>query len=485
MSASAAHLAPPPLLPPASALPGAGAVTTGRLDRVTPVMLADLMLACPLRRRANLVVLQPDPASGDYALIVKRGSLTVGTYRFSAEVGNATVARLALIANLDPLADVSGRDAGGQAARVQVRASADTGELLVCVGTGPDGLDAEVRPLLVNGRSLEHAQRGQLKRCVQCATFQPPQRVTCEFDGGILIDIADDPRPGGTVGAYKVGSRLGDGGMGTVLAGEHALIGRAVAIKLLHRSLSDNPVMARRFLAEARAAARIHHPNIVDVTDFGLLSDGRPYMVMERLTGESLEARIDREAARQSALEPAVALAVAREMCTALSAAHQGGVVHRDLKPSNVILLEGSTDESPRLKLVDFGAACLANAATDEGDAIIGTPAYMSPEHARGEPTDGRTDLYALGVVLFEMLTGTVPFDGDDAQEILLKHLGNPPPVPRAPTGPLPTSVTRVVARALRKNADERYQNADEMLADIDRASAALTRRDWRRWLPT
>jgi serine/threonine-protein kinase len=185
------------------------------------------------------------------------------------------------------------------------------------------------------------------------------------------------------------------------------------------------------------------------------------------------------------ALDEARLGAALAQLALGVEALHARGVVHRDLKPSNVILLEGSTDEAPRLKLVDFGAACLANAATDEGDAIIGTPAYMSPEHARGEPTDGRTDLYALGVVLFEMLTGTVPFDGDDAQEILLKHLSHPAPVPRAPTGPLPTAVTRVVARALRKSADERYQNADEMLADIERAIAALTRRDWRRWLPT
>src|SRR5439155_8451578 len=119
---------------------------------------------------------------------------------------------------------------------------------------------------------LERPQRGQLKRCVQCASYQSPQRVSCEYDEGLLIDVADDPRPGGTIGAYRVGVRLGDGGMGTVLAGEHALIGRPVAIKLLHRSLSDNPVMARRFLAEARAATRIRHPNVVDVTDFGLLS---------------------------------------------------------------------------------------------------------------------------------------------------------------------------------------------------------------------
>jgi len=449
------------------------------LDQVSPVMLADLMMACPLRRRANLVVLQPE--EDGYSLIIKRGSLTLGTFHVGSEVGNATVARLALIAELDPLADVSGRDGNGQAARVQVRAGADFGELLVCVGTSPAGLDAEVRPLLVNGRSLEHPQRGQLKRCVQCAAFQPPQRQTCEFDGGVLIDIADDPRPGGTIGAYKVGGRLGDGGMGTVLSGEHALIGRLVAIKLLHRSLSENPMMARRFLAEARAAARLHHGNIVDVTDFGLLSDGRPYMVMERLAGESLEARLD----RGGALEPQVALAMAREICQALCAAHEGGVVHRDLKPSNVILLEGSTDDAPRLKLVDFGAACLANAVSEEGDAIIGTPAYMSPEHARGEPTDGRSDLYALGIVLYEMLTGTVPFDGDDAQEILIKHLSEPPPTPRAPSGPLPQAITRIVARALRKSADERYQNANEMLGDIERGIGALTKRDWRRWLPT
>jgi serine/threonine-protein kinase len=239
--------------------------------------------------------------------------------------------------------------------------------------------------------------------------------------------------------------------------------------------------MARRFLSEARAASRVRHPNVVDVTDVGLLSDGRPYMVMERLAGESLEARLD----RSGPLAPLSALLVAREVALALGAAHEGGVVHRDLKPANVILLETSRDDAPRLKLVDFGAACLTGAVADESEGLIGTPAYMSPEHARGEPTDGRTDIYALGILLFEMLCGAQPFTGANAREILLAHLSLPAPPLESPSGTMPQAVQRVVARALRKNAGERHQSAAELVADLDHAIAAAGRRDWRRWLPS
>ena len=448
------------------------------LDGISPIALADLMLMVPLRRRANLVVLQPEDQR--YLLHVKRGSLSLGTFDLSAQLGNATVARLARMANVEPLA-ASGEPSGENTGRFRARAGAEHGEFLLSVGGGTLGLQAELRPLSINGGPLEAPAKGQLRRCLRCAAFQPPQRQTCEIDGGDLIDIDDDPRPGGTIGVYRTRGRLGDGGMGTVLEAEHALIGRRVAIKLPHVTFADNPVVARRFLSEARAASRLHHPNIIDVTDFGVMSDGRPYMVMERLEGTSLGAYLDAAAAPLPATE---ALLIAREIAYALDAAHEGGVTHRDLKPDNVIMLETSRKDAPRLKLLDFGAAGLRD-EVDPSDILFGTPTYMSPEHLRGEATDGRTDLYALGVLLYEMLAGKVPFDGNSPSEVLVGHLVKPVPAPQDLAEPIPEVIMRIVMRALRKKAAERYQSAAEMLLDIEAAIAGSAgRRDWRRFLP-
>jgi hypothetical protein len=445
-------------------------------QEVNPITLADLMLVTPLRRRANLVVLAPN---GDqYRLVAKRGSSTLATLDVSSDAGNAAVARLARMAEIDPF----GRVAPGQprAARLRVRVGPDIGELLITIETSPQGLEAELRPITVNGQALEQAQRGQLKRCVRCAAFQAPQRERCELDGGELIDVADDPQPGGTIGVYRIGRVLGDGGMATVVAGQHALIGRPVAVKVPHLNMVENPQLVRRFLAEARAASRLHHPNIIDVTDYGIMSDGRPYMVMELLSGVPLRNRLE----QRGAMPPLPALLLTREVTLALTAAHDAGVVHRDLKPDNIMLLDNHTDEIPRLKLMDFGAAALLDEIITDETVIVGTPWYMAPEHSRGEATDGRTDIYALGVVLYEMLTGSVPFDGETNTEVRLAHIVEPVPTAISPGELLPSAVTRIVERALRKHPEERYQSAAEMTGDLDKAITALRRRDWRRWLP-
>jgi serine/threonine-protein kinase len=263
--------------------------------------------------------------------------------------------------------------------------------------------------------------------------------------------------------------------MGRVIAGEHAFLGRPVAIKLLHRTLDQDPLAGRRFLGEARAASRIRHPGVVEILDYGVLDDGRPYMVMERLAGESLQDRLDRD----KALDPVLALLMAREIAAALGAAHAGGVVRLDLKPANVILLEPPTPGPPRVKLIDFGAAVGTGLPSEEG-----TPAYMSPEHACGEPADPRSDLYALGVVLFELISGDVPFRQSEALQVLRAHLVDPPPLVTSPMRQLPVAITRLVDRALAKKPAERHQSADDMIRDIDVALAALRRKDWLRWLP-
>lgn len=437
-----------------------------------PVTLSDLMLAAPLRRRINLISLTP--RHDHYHLVALRGGLVVVELPISFASGAAAAGRLAWMAHIDPF--IPAEDGVAHAARLKVRAGEDEGELLITIGPSEEGLTAEVRPIAVNGRLLEQPAHGHLKRCVRCAAFQSPERARCEVDDGELIDIADDPRPGGTIGVYRLGRQLGDGGMATVLAGEHAIIGRPVAVKIPHASITKDPDMVRRFLAEARAVARLRHPNIVDVTDYGIADDGRPYMVMELLHGETLRDRLERD----GVMPLDVALVISRELAVALAAAHEGGVLHLDMKPENAFLLEGSTDEMMRLKLVDFGASL--RRGEDGLGYIVGTPAYMAPEYSRGEPADERTDLYALGIVLYEMLIGAPPFDGPSSTEVRVAHMTQPVPMPPPGQMGFTPLVRRIVERALRKLPSFRYPSARAMLADIDEALAVARRDEWRRW---
>ncbi|HTL36415.1 MAG TPA: serine/threonine-protein kinase [Kofleriaceae bacterium] len=248
---------------------------------------------------------------------------------------------------------------------------------------------------------------------------------------------------GQRIGSYTVTDTLGRGGYGEVLAAVHDVIGRAVAIKVLHAKWSDDPEAVRRFVAEAQAVNAVRHPNIVDVVDFGTLDDGRHYHVMERLRGESLRARLDSRA-RLSIRE---AVPILRAVAAALDAAHDAGIVHRDVKPENVFLHEGD-----QVKLIDFGLAKLAkpDAAPTQTGVIIGTPAYMAPEQCRGREVDGRTDSYAFGVLAYEMLTGAVPLHGDDPVATLLAHVHETPRQP-SNAAALPRAVDAVIMPLLAK----------------------------------
>lgn len=452
-----------------------GAPRSVEFQEITPTRLADLMVAAPLLLGASLVSLQPEVDTSK--LLVRRGRATLAEVRVPVEIGNAAVARVAFLAGLDPFAAAGSFHGSANVARLRARAGGHIGEVLVSVVAQSTGFEVEIRPLTVNGRAPDLHVMGRLKRCRRCRTFQAPARQTCALDGGALEDIEDAPMPGGTVGPYRVLSLLGEGGVGTVFAGEHALIERPVAIKLLHRVFASNPRLVHRFLSEARAASRLHHPNIVDVTDFGLLVDGRPYMVMERLDGESLEARLF----RVGALEPVVALQIAREMVVGLCAAHQAGVTHNDLKPANVMLLDTAGERAPRLKLIDFGAAAVVGMPEE---LMFGTPGYMAPERMFNEPSDGRADVYAVGVILYEMLKGSAPFKDLPQEALILAHVQKPLPPLDSPFGLLPPPVIHLVARAVAKKADGRHQSAAEMLADIDRAISSTQPQGWRRWLP-
>ncbi|MBS1124219.1 MAG: uncharacterized protein H6Q90_6447 [Deltaproteobacteria bacterium] len=273
--------------------------------------------------------------------------------------------------------------------------------------------------------------------------------------------LGSGPLPGqdlpvGTmVGEYQIQGLLGEGGMGRVWKAVHPVIAKQAAVKVLHPELSVNRQAVERFVQEARAVNQIGHPNIVDIFAFGTLPDGRCYFVMEQLRGESLRERIARQL-------PSIgeALGILDTIAMALEAAHETSIIHRDLKPDNVFLVE-TRGERPTVKLLDFGIAKLLG--NDEGRAertqtgnVLGTPAYISPEQARGIGVDHRTDIYALGALAFELLTARLPFPATNAADMIAQHLYQPPPSPRAVNPYIPVELDALVMCMLAKDANHR-----------------------------
>ena len=272
---------------------------------------------------------------------------------------------------------------------------------------------------------------------------------------GVAYELA----PGARLGEYEIERKIGEGGMGVVFSAIHPLIGKRAAIKILKQELCADPVSLDRFIDEARVVNQIGHPNIVDVFAFGEMPDGRSYFVMEWLQGETLRERI----ARGSLTLDEIA-EIVRPLTRALQAAHGKGVIHRDLKPDNVYLVELS-DEQRGVKLLDFGIAKLASndhrvERTATG-AIIGTPQYIAPEQAKGYAIDHRADIYALGSIVFEMLTGRPPFIADNAMEMVAKHLMEPPVPASTLAAGVPPELDALVLRMLAKSPDGRPSLAE------------------------
>ena len=283
-----------------------------------------------------------------------------------------------------------------------------------------------------------------------------------------------DPLIGQTIGNYLVTQKLGEGGMGSVYLAEHPGIGKKVALKVLHAEFSSNKDVAERFFNEAKAVNNIGHPNIVDIIDYGVLQSGLPsmgggqlvYFIMEYLTGRTLSDLIRAE----SVLPPERALTIAIQVADALAASHRCGIVHRDLKPDN-IMLQPRGREADFVKLLDFGIAKLTSdskgSSRTRTGIVMGTPAYMSPEQCEGRnQVDHRTDVYALGIVLYEMLVGRVPFQGEGYGEVLVQHLTQPP-LPPSQFRMMSAHVEMVVMKALEKRADLRYPTMDEFMRAI------------------
>ncbi len=286
--------------------------------------------------------------------------------------------------------------------------------------------------------------------------------------------MSEDLAPGTLVGAYLVEGRLGSGGMGTVYAGIEPTIGKKVAIKVLKRAFAEDAAAVERFKREARAANDVGHPSIVDVFAIGTLDDGRPYLVMNLLQGNSLRE----EVASRGRLPAAEAWAIAREVADALGAAHEKGIVHRDLKPDNVFL-ERAAGRAARPRVLDFGLAKVAEKPEQEvaklthTGVMMGTPAYMAPEQWWGQGVDARTDQYALGAMLFEMLAGSPPFRSQQYAGLLQQHLHEKPPTLAESGAKATEAVEALVARMLSKAGGDRFESMRAVVAAGDDAFGA------------
>jgi serine/threonine protein kinase len=319
-----------------------------------------------------------------------------------------------------------------------------------------------------------------MRSCPQCASPCDDAHRFCPSCGFPLTKAApsaDDPFVGRTLpGAYLILELVGIGGMGRVYRAEQTNLGRTVAVKIIHPHLVGEENAAARFITEARAASRLNHPNSVGIIDFGKSPDGQLYLVMEYLRGRDL-ARVTYE---DGLLAFRRIVDVLRQTLSALAEAHSQNIIHRDLKPENIIL-EPVRSGGDFVKVVDFGLAKMRVETTHQRGItspgiVCGTPEYMSPEQARGDELDARSDLYAVGVILYQLLTGRLPFEAESPTQVVLAHLTQPPKDPRlvAPDRQIPLQLVEVTLKALAKTADDRHQDADAFAAALAEALAEL-----------
>jgi serine/threonine protein kinase len=314
--------------------------------------------------------------------------------------------------------------------------------------------------------------------CPLCGRQYPPDTQVCpddnsplQADATVSVDIPVDPLIGYTLDQkYRIEKRLGVGGMGTVYQARHLLIDRPVAIKVLNPRFVEDEAAQVRFRREARAAGRLQHANAVGVTDFGSTSEGYVYIVMELLEGRTLREVL----AKEAPLDTARAVALMLQTAAAVAAAHDAGIIHRDLKPANIFIVQNS--EVPAVvKVLDFGIAKLAAESLEEDDSksltlvgvMIGTPRYMSPEQCDGAELTPAADVYSLGVILYEMLSGVVPFSGSTPLAIAMKHSSEEPRRPSEYVASIPPALEQLVLHALEKRPEDRPANASEFRLEL------------------
>jgi serine/threonine-protein kinase len=418
--------------PPARTVAAGGAPMS--VAEASPVDLVDLTLLAWLATGEALLTIEPSDA-GSYAVGFGDDAAPAPLDAVPLALGEAMIARLVLLAGLDI------GHPEEQLGRLRVS----------------DGVLAAASEVLVIARSTPYGMAAEVKR------VQSPRdsRSSSPSLLGGTLSSAETP--------YRVLRTLGEGAAGTVYLVEHAKLGRQAALKVLHPEVAAIAEVGARFLREGRAASRVRHPGVIDVFDYGVYSDGRPFLVMEYVEGETLEHAID----HGPPLSPLRAVRIARQIASVLDAVHAAGIVHRDVKPSNVLIAPGDV-----VKLGDFGVAKVPDhdtAKMTNAGALIGTPTYMAPEHMTGEPLDHRTDIYALGCVLYEMLAGRVAYSAETVFAILVLHVTAPIPEVTSPSGPLPPVLEATVRRAMAKRPKDRYEHARDMLHDLDEALAELT----------
>jgi serine/threonine protein kinase len=310
--------------------------------------------------------------------------------------------------------------------------------------------------------------------CPRCRrTFEDGVRF-CPVDGALVTQAVSDPNLGRILmGQFELREIAGRGAMGTVYRAYQRTMDRVVAVKILRNEIVKEPGVLRRFLREARAAARLQHPNIVTVHMVGETEDGVPYLVMEHIDGVSLEAICEAQGPQTL---PRV-ISFGRQIAAALSEAHSLGIVHRDLKPANILVTDRS--RTPDLvKVLDFGIAKLvSNTEADQSmmsadGTIFGTPHYIAPEQASGTDVDHRVDIYSLGVLLFRLTTGRLPFEGTQSMQVVLKHLRDEPPRPRSLDASIPQAMEDLILACLQKQRQRRPDDTEQVIASLDRIEA-------------
>ncbi|MDB4972391.1 MAG: Serine/threonine protein kinase PrkC, regulator of stationary phase [Myxococcaceae bacterium] len=402
--------------------------------QLSPTAVTDALLFAVVRTHAEAIHLAP-AKGGVHVVTLEFPRGLVNCLELKSGVADAVVARLALLGSLD----FTARDERFASFSIE--------------------LEGKRHPVTLSVRSGQGHLEAYLRRAMPTV-------------------VSDTQRYGAqstptSIGDYKILEELGRGALGVVYRAEHRLLKKVAAIKLWSLPNTQTSKANAALLREARAAAATRHPGVVDVYDILRMPDGRIAMVMELLDGETLSARI----ARTGALDASDAVQIARSIADVLDATHSAGIVHRDLKPENVFLLPDG-----RIKVLDFGAA-LSSARPDEKAGTLGTPWYMAPEQAYGNPPDRRSDLYSLGCVLYEMLTGNCPYDATDPRAVIAKHIEEPVPTPESPLGPLPDALERTVIRSLAKYPEQRHQDAREFARELDAVLAAMARPGWRKWL--
>jgi len=321
------------------------------------------------------------------------------------------------------------------------------------------------------------AREGQVI-CDICGESSPPDAKFCGKCGASMG--ATGIRPGEVIAErYRIVAEIGRGAMGTVYRAEHVQISKVMAIKLLHRELEDNPENVARFQLEAEAASRLNHPNTVHVFDFGRTKSGSLYLAMEHVDGEDLGKAIGRD----GAIPFGRVAYLCAQVAGSVADAHAAGVIHRDLKPENIVIKQGRDGERP--KVLDFGLAKLfegklGTQITSSG-TIVGTPYYMSPEQIQGQELDPRSDVYAMGAIMYECVVGAPPFEAPNPVGVLSKHLSEEPPAPssRSPLS-VPAEADEIILKCLQKDPDHRYQTAEELRQALIDYLTAVGSEDWK-----